>query len=95
MASQQSVSKVNTTQLLAVAAVHIFILKPCLDSTKHAWENNEEENSLRSGGLYQNKGGENKNWHTLVSEGSSAGRQVSMFSFEDKGPAVEKRKKQR
>lgn len=49
--------------------------------------------SLRWGRLYQNKGGKNKNWCTLVSGGLSAGWQVSMSSFEDKGPAVEKRKK--
>lgn len=51
------------------------------------------KNRLRWGGLCQNKGGKNKNWHTLVSEGLSAGGQVSMFSLEDTGPAVEKREK--
>lgn len=53
-----------------------------------------KKNSLMWGDSYQNKGSENKKWHTLTSQGLSGGRPASMFSFKGKpkGPAAEKRK---
>lgn len=94
MASQQSVSKVDATQLLAVAAVSIFIPKPCCWLSQSMNGKIMRKNSLMWGGLCQNKGRESKTWHTLTPEGLRAGGQLSRFSFKgkDKGPAVEEKK---
>lgn len=94
MASQQPVSKANTWQLPEVAAVSIFILKSCCWLSQNMnGKIMRKKNSLMWGVLYQNKGRENKKWHTFASEGLSTGRQVSVFSFKgkDKWPAVEKK----
>lgn len=94
MASQQSVSKFDTTQLLAVAAVSGFVLRSrCWLSQSTNGKIMRKKSSLMWHGSYQNKGTENKTWHTAASEGPSVGGQASVFAFKgkDKGPAVEKR----
>lgn len=95
MASQQSVSKFDTTQLLAVAAVSIFVLRSrCWLSQSMNGKIMRKKNSLMWGGSYQNKGADNKTWRTPASEGLSVGGPASAFFFKgkEKGPAVEKQK---
>lgn len=90
---QQSVSKVNRTQLFAVAAVSIFILKSCCQHSQPMNGNiMRMKNSVICGGLYRNEGSENKKWHTLASEGLSVGGRPACSLSRAKGPAVEKRK---